>query len=129
MEYTVCYADMDNLKMVNDRFGHNEGDFSIRSLAGCLKEIFGEKAVVGRMGGDEFAVLIPSSETAGIEDIMRRKEKSIESLNVSAGKPYRINMSVGIVSCVISNSYDLKEGIDKADGMLYRAKAKWKKVI
>lgn len=127
--YIVCYADMDNLKMVNDRYGHLEGDFSIRSLANCLREIFGDKAVVGRMGGDEFAVLLPTSESMDFDHILRRKEESIERLNESAGKPYRINMSIGLTECSISNSYDLKEGIDKADGKLYDAKAKRKKSI
>lgn len=127
--YIVCYADMDNLKMVNDRFGHMEGDFSIRSLADCLREIFGEKAVIGRMGGDEFAVLLSSSESSGCDDILRRKEESIERLNANSGKPYLINMSVGLAECCVSNSYDLKEGMDKADGKLYDAKAKRKKVI
>lgn len=127
--YTVCYADMDNLKMVNDRFGHMEGDFSIKSLAQCLREIFGEEAVIGRMGGDEFAVLIPSAPGDSPEAILNRKEESIKQLNANAGKPYLINMSVGLAECPISNSYDLKEGLDKADGSLYGAKAKRKKAI
>ena len=128
-EYTVCYADMDNLKMVNDRYGHLEGDFSIRALADCLREIFGENAVIGRMGGDEFAVLIPTASADSFDEIHRRKTESIERLNLNAGKPYFINMSVGLAECPISNSYDLKEGIDKADGKLYDAKAKRKKAI
>lgn len=127
--YMVCYADMDNLKMVNDGYGHTEGDFSIRSLANCLREIFGEEAVIGRMGGDEFAVLLPSTSADSFDDILSRKAESIERLNAGAGKPYLINMSVGLAECPISNSYDLKEGIDRADGRLYAAKAKRKKAI
>lgn len=128
-EYTICYADMDNLKMVNDRFGHTEGDFSIRSLANCLKEIFGDIAVIGRMGGDEFAAVLPVTDELTNDDILRRRQESIDRLNSAAGKPYYINMSMGVISCKVFNSYDLKEGIDKADGKLYAAKAQRKKEI
>lgn len=79
-EYIICYADMDNLKMVNDRYGHTEGDFSIRSLADCLREIFGDMAVVGRMGGDEFAAVLPAENTLAPEDILRRRQESIDRL-------------------------------------------------
>ena len=128
-EYTICYADMDNLKMVNDRYGHTEGDFSIRSLANCLKEIFGDAAVIGRMGGDEFAAVLPVTDILTHDDILRRRQESIDRLNAAAGKPYYINMSMGVISCKVFNSYDLKEGIDKADGKLYDAKARRKKEI
>lgn len=128
-KYIICYADMDNLKMVNDRYGHTEGDFSIRSLADCLREIFGDVAVVGRMGGDEFAAVLPAENTLAPEDILRRRQESIDRLNASAGKPYYINMSMGVITCTVFNSYDLKEGIDKADGKLYDAKSRRKKEI
>lgn len=129
VRYIVCYADMDNLKMVNDKYGHAEGDFSIKSLAECLRELFGSSAVTGRMGGDEFAVIVPKKNAGEIGEIKLRKLEIISKLNDSAGKPYIINMSVGMVECECSNSYDLKEAIDKADGMLYEAKAKRKKKI
>ena len=115
--------------MVNDRFGHTEGDFSIRSLANCLKEIFGDIAVIGRMGGDEFAAVLPVTDELTNDDILRRRQESIDRLNSAAGKPYYINMSMGVISCKVFNSYDLKEGIDKADGKLYAAKAQRKKEI
>lgn len=128
-KYLVAYADMDNLKLVNDHYGHGEGDFSIKSLAECLRAILGEKAVLGRMGGDEFAAIMQCDDNCDVQAIMKAKEKQIEILNSKAGKPYRIDMSVGLVVCECSNSYDLKENIDKADGMLYNEKTKRKKEI
>lgn len=123
----VCYADMDNLKLVNDGYGHSEGDFSIKSLALCLKEAFGENGIVGRMGGDEFAAFILSEKTEGIESIIGKKRRYIEHLNRTANKPYLIDMSMGFCECVCENSYDFKEAVDKADGKLYDNKTERKR--
>lgn len=123
----VCYADMDNLKLVNDGYGHSEGDFSIKSLALCLKEAFGENGIVGRMGGDEFAAFILSDKTEGIESIIGKKRRYIEHLNQTANKPYHIDMSMGFCECVCENSYDFKEAVDKADGKLYDNKTERKR--
>ncbi|MGN0665498.1 MAG: diguanylate cyclase [Huintestinicola sp.] len=115
----VCYADMDNLKLVNDGYGHSEGDFSIKNLALCLKSVFGEKGIVGRMGGDEFAAFILSDDTDGVENIINKKTGYIAALNRTANKPYPIDMSMGFCECSCENMYDFTEAVDKADGKLY----------
>lgn len=53
-EIMVLYADMDNLKIINDKFGHDEGDFSIKEIASILKDAFRSTNIVARFGGDEF---------------------------------------------------------------------------
>ena len=127
--FIVCYADMDNLKMVNDSYGHIEGDFSLKALADCLVKVFGQNGVVGRMGGDEFAAIIRSDLAESKDKISQSKEHLITELNKSACKPYKINMSMGIYECLCDNSYSLKDAIDKADDILYTIKAKRKKEI
>ena len=125
----VAYADMDNLKMVNDAYGHIEGDFSLKSLANCLKSVFGKNSIVGRVGGDEFVAIAVEENCGGMDDIRIKKEAYIQQLNKSSQKPYRINMSIGMYECVCHNSYDLKDAIDKADDLLYQQKQKRKKMI
>lgn len=120
----VCYADMDKLKYVNDNYGHIEGDFSIKALAGCITAMAGERGIAARMGGDEFAALVIADETVSAEEMLRRKAEYIENLNQTCGKPYRINMSAGFYECVCENTYDLKAALDKADEMLYVKKSK-----
>lgn len=122
--FVVAYGDMDNLKLVNDHYGHAEGDFSIKSLARCIGEILGPKAAVGRMGGDEFVAIAPYEPQMDVLDYINRKNEIMEILNAKAAKPYRIGMSVGFVICECHNSYDLKENIDKADGVLYDEKSR-----
>lgn len=126
-EIIVCYADMDDLKSVNDGYGHSEGDFSIKSLALCLVDVFGENGVVGRMGGDEFAAFILKDEAVSIENIIGKKCEYIKQLNLTAKKPYPIDMSMGFCECRCENSYDFKEAVDKADGRLYDDKAERKR--
>lgn len=130
-KFIVCYADMDNLKMVNDEYGHSEGDYSIKQLALGLADIFGEQGIVGRMGGDEYAACILSSEDGAVtvDSLRQKKLEFIERLNSTAKKPYRIGMSMGLYECVCENSYDFKMALDKADGDLYGEKAKRKKEI
>lgn len=128
-EMVICFADMDNLKMVNDKFGHIEGDFSLRFLADSICWIFGNDAVIGRMGGDEYAAIVPLSKCGSLDEIRARKQKVISEYNDRSEKPYKINMSMGLITCVCENSYDLRAAIDKADDLLYMEKAKRKKEI
>ncbi len=127
-EYVICYADMDNLKLVNDEYGHIEGDFSLALVAKCLREVFGEEAIIGRMGGDEFAVILPAGGT-DTATYHSRGKKFIEEFNASGQKPYRFGVSMGILRLVCENGYDLKAALDKADDLLYDEKQKRKKEI
>ena len=128
-ELIVCYADMDNLKLVNDRFGHNEGDYSIKLLAECMRYAFGESAVIGRMGGDEYAAVVLREKCGTPEEIRRRKEGFLAAAAERDKKPFRVGISLGICECVSTDSYDLCAVIDKADGLLYMEKITRKKEI
>lgn len=117
--FVVCFADMDDLKTVNDTYGHAEGDFTIRLVADCLAHVLGDGAVVGRMGGDEFAAIVPAASDVTIEDLTGRKEQFIRQFNDSGEKPYQFGVSVGMYECVCTNSYDLGAALDRADDLLY----------
>ncbi len=127
-EYLICYADMDNLKLVNDVYGHNEGDFSLRLIAKCLRKVFGESAVIGRLGGDEYAVIAPAAERSP-EEYLTEKDSFVAEFNESGAKPYRFGLSMGVLRCGCENGYDLKAALDKADDLLYVQKQKRKKEI
>lgn len=123
-EFIVCYADMDDLKSVNDIYGHAEGDFGIRLVAKCLDEMFGGKALIGRFGGDEFAAVVPAGEDVTIEEAQHRRAEFITAFNESRAKPYTFSLSAGTVQCVLKDSYDLYAAITKADGVLYEEKSR-----
>lgn len=126
-ELIICYADMDGLKQINDTYGHMEGDYSLKQISRCLKDIFGPHAIIGRMGGDEFVSVIPKEYVNDTEEIYSKKDSWIKNFNQTSSKPYSIDISLGFYQCICSNHYDLKAAIDKADDVLYTIKINKKK--
>ena len=121
-QFIICFADMDNLKLVNDCYGHVEGDFSLRLIIRCLAEVLGEGAVIGRMGGDEFAAVVPVSSGVTIDVLAERKERFIQRFNESGEKPYRVDMSMGMHQCACADDEALRAALAKADDLLYKEK-------
>lgn len=124
--FIVCYADMDDLKIVNDVYGHNEGDFSLKLMAICLRQAFGNDAIIGRLGGDEYAVIC-KKDNHSIDFYKNQIDKFINNFNTSKEKPYHFDMSIGIVEKQCDNVFDIQEALDKADGLLYIEKQRKKK--
>lgn len=125
--FIVCYADLDDLKTVNDVHGHLEGDFSLRLTAECLQKVFGEDAVIGRTGGDEYNVILPCRDSGDVAGYTEAKESFVREFNETGKKPYRFGVSIGMLEFRCENSYDLRAALDKADDLLYAAKQKRKR--
>ena len=128
-QYFICYADLDNLKLINDNYGHIEGDHSLKMTAECLRSVFGEAAVIGRMGGDEFAAMLCEDAALTAEGFIESKDIFVEEYNLSGDKPYKFGVSMGILNTRCENGYDLKAALDNADDLLYLQKKKRKKEI
>lgn len=126
----AVYADMDNLKIVNDRFGHKEGDYALRSIARMLREIFHDRAaVIGRIGGDEFAVLALYEEPVDMKVLRQRAAEHMQQFNDACEKPYIIRMTIGGYTQSFTHGCRLPELLEHADGDLYEAKKKRTKDI
>ena len=122
----ICFADMDNLKYVNDKFGHDDGDFSLREIASILKESFREGDIIGRLGGDEFIVFAMVQVSDYEKNIKDRIISITKRHNEAANKPYPIDMSTGICEFTCGSDIDIHEIIDMADEKLYKEKAEKK---
>lgn len=122
----VTYADMDNLKYVNDIYGHDEGDYAIKGIGHILKVAFAGDTVISRYGGDEFVVFMLSDINESEEDIRRRIENIIGEENELSGKEYMLGMSVGICQRKYSSDIDLYDMISMADERLYMDKRRRK---
>ncbi|MBR3646458.1 MAG: GGDEF domain-containing protein [Lachnospiraceae bacterium] len=118
----AVYADMDCLKVINDEFGHDDGDFSLKTIATTLNESFRKNDVVGRMGGDEFAAFAMINQDNYGEVLKRRIQDSLREFNEHCDKPYYINMSVGYYEFIISEETDIEEILRLADENLYEEK-------
>ena len=118
----LIFVDMDNLKGINDTFGHSEGDFALKSLAQILKNSMRRKDVVGRIGGDEFAAFTIIDEPGLIHRIKKQIEQLSKELNNNCNKPYYVEMSVGIKEFICHPGMDLKDVLKEADAVLYENK-------
>ena len=127
---TVFYADMNSLKIINDRYGHDEGDFSLKTIGDILIESVGDNGIVGRIGGDEYCCLVLDLKDADAADAFAEDVySSFEEFNEHCDKPYKVSVSLG--SCLIAE-YDkkgLQNAMTMADEKLYEVKKYRKKDV
>src|SRR6185436_1702862 len=88
----VVYADLDGLKVINDSFGHKEGDRALTKTAELLKETFRTSDVLGRLGGDEFTALAAVDPEGGVETLISRLQLRFEKYNAQKLVPYTLSI-------------------------------------
>ena len=116
----VIFIDVDGLKVINDTYGHKEGDFTIKAVAEAIEASCGTMDVCGRIGGDEFVVVGRDKDFAEIFE--KRFNKKLDKKNAASGKPYTLSASIGTIS-EIPEEYDtLAELIQCADAKMYQVK-------
>ena len=118
----VLYADMNNLKIINDRYGHDEGDYSINVMSSILKELMADKGIVGRLGGDEFACVYPISNIDETNTFSKKIYSSFNDFNRNSSKPYSITISVGAYPLNSDENISLHDALALADERLYEVK-------
>jgi diguanylate cyclase (GGDEF)-like protein len=118
---SIIMADMDDLKATNDRFGHAAGDKLLRRAAKLLKESFRTEDVVARIGGDEFAVLLPNSSMEAAKMTIERIQSNLKMQNeVNPDLPLYISLGVSTAE----KDQPLIEGLKLADENMYLEKQK-----
>ena len=128
-EAMIVFADMDNLKQVNDKFGHNNGDFAIKSIANILRTSFSEDDIIGRIGGDEFVAFAFLDDAERKDKIITTIKECSKALNDSCGKPYYIDISLGVHSFTCSQMLSIEEVLHHADEALYEQKKNKRKSV
>ncbi len=84
MRHHLFFADLDGMKVINDRHGHAQGDEALRDTARLLRKVFRESDIVARLGGDEFAALAASPTKTGPERVLQRLRKQLDAHNAPA---------------------------------------------
>ncbi|MGN0692739.1 MAG: diguanylate cyclase domain-containing protein, partial [Oscillospiraceae bacterium] len=120
----VASVDMDGLKDINDNFGHQEGDFAIKQIAGALMKCSGKDGICARFGGDEFVSVIFSEKKddpllIGFKD---RMISEIEDINAKYNRDYKIDASIGTEISEINDEIDLDSIMRNADERMYESK-------
>ena len=118
----IIFGDLDNLKKVNDTFGHDDGDYAIVSCAEFLKKSLRTTDVVGRIGGDEFAAFAICDDADIIAKLPSRIKGIASKHNEVSDKPYNVTVSIGIYPIICSPELNIQEFMDKADNALYEDK-------
>lgn len=115
----MLFMDVDDLKDVNDKFGHTEGDALLRELASVLRSTFRESDIVARLGGDEFVVLALDVPEGSAASLVNRLHATLESRDASSAKPYRLAVSMGTTLYNPAEPCSLSELITDADSLMY----------
>ncbi|WEN16716.1 diguanylate cyclase [Rhodanobacter sp. AS-Z3] len=117
---TLIMVDVDSFKQINDQHGHILGDDVLCSIAAILRHGHGEAACIGRFGGDEFAIALPTN-LAEASVVAERIRHTVEQLNLPQAPGLRCSVSLGLAEATDTDS-NLREWIESADRALYRAK-------
>lgn len=124
-DHPLCVAmvDIDHFKSVNDTYGHDAGDKVLRAMSGLLISEFRTIDMVGRLGGEEFALVFPHTDLAGARIACNRLVGSIRGAKVPVdGATVSITVSVGIATATAQSTSGAAV-LKRADEMLYTAKA------
>jgi diguanylate cyclase (GGDEF)-like protein len=114
----VLFCDVDNLKEINDSFGHHEGDLALVRAADALEETFRDSDILARLGGDEFAVLASDASIPSRQAIVPRIEKCLEKGNTEDTR-YKLSFSIGVARFDPQTPVSLGELMARADQDMY----------
>ena len=117
----LLFCDLDNMKGINDSFGHREGDLALIRTADALEETFRDSDLLARFGGDEFAVLASEASIPNRQAIVTRVAKSLGKANAEEPR-YKLSLSIGVARFDPESAISLGELMARADRDMYRHK-------
>jgi diguanylate cyclase (GGDEF)-like protein len=119
---SVMMIDVDHFKRINDRFGHDNGDTALRELARIATKLLRSSDVFARLGGEEFAALLPETDADGALTLAQRLRARVEECSIETDLgPLRFTISIG-VSTFEDDDRSIKVPLGRADKALYAAK-------
>ena len=122
-DLSIFMMDIDHFKQVNDRYGHKIGDSVLKKLAQVCLNTLRTVDILGRIGGEEFAILLPETNMAEALEVAERLRQEIASsrLPLEEGLPVQFTVSIGVSSLATSDD-NIDVLLNAADKALYKAK-------
>ena len=119
--FSLLMMDLDHFKDVNDKYGHPVGDKVLKELAETVLRNKRDSDLFGRLGGEEFALLLPETNLAGATEIAVRLRRACHTLGVPGHMAIRVTVSIGVTQ-VRSEDASFDDVLSRVDETLYRAK-------
>ncbi len=117
--FLIVFADLDDLKSINDTYGHAEGDAILIETANILRNTFRESDIISRYGGDEFLVLVTDASYDDKTSIYSRIHTLVDKFNKSDVMDCYLSLSLGVVSVEPNKDFNLDNIVAEADKALY----------
>ena len=121
---SVLMLDIDHFKVVNDTWGHRTGDRVLQSIARTMQSMVRDQDTVGRLGGEEFAVILPETALPGAQAIAERMRVAVQESSAAVsdkGEPISVTVSIGVAD-LLPDETDFDTLLVRADKALYQAK-------
>ncbi len=121
---SILLFDLNKFKPINDNFGHAEGDRALVVFANIMREVFRQSDVFGRIGGDEFAVLMMDVDEDNTQRVLDRFQAEVTTYNKEAARGYDLEYSVGYINTTVDNNATIDDLLASADKKMYATKDK-----
>ena len=116
--------DLNGFKQINDNYGHAEGDLALCIVADLLRKSFSEYGVVTRYAGDEFVIMLNTTDDQLIQKIIKSAKKNFVTENEKIDKPYQLSVSMGYAITNLSNE-TIDDFMNRIDEQMYQDKKKY----
>ncbi|MGL6352369.1 diguanylate cyclase [Aeromonas veronii] len=113
----LIMLDIDHFKQINDRYGHQQGDRALQRFSGCIDALLRADDLFVRSGGEEFLILLPRIDEAGLQQMAEQIRAAVEALPAD---PVAITVSLG--TTLVQPEEEINQALARADEWLYRAK-------
>ena len=119
---SISLLDLDHFKNINDTYGHTTGDEALRSVSARLREQIRHPDTIGRYGGEEFLIVLPSSEIKAAGEQAERLCQTVRTLQIDANDhSFKVTISIGLAQYHIGDE-NWEQFLHRADEALYKAK-------
>jgi diguanylate cyclase (GGDEF)-like protein len=118
----LLYIDLDSLKYINDTFGHAAGDAAISQFSRILVDTVRDSDVIGRMGGDEFVVMMVDATESDLASIQELLQNNVDAYNLQAAHGQRLAFSLGVIHVEPQSTITMEDLLSQADGAMYQHK-------
>jgi len=121
-DLSICYVDIDELKAVNDEFGHEKGDWMIKTIGNTVKEAIRDCDIVMRLGGDEFLIIFPQCAAAQANIKIKAIEARLAEIEANEKIPFALSFSYGTAAYQPELFGSVEEYIAHSDKLMYQNK-------